>query len=171
MPKLFHEIKIINVMMMLCCAAALTACTKAPTSNVPSSNAPLNANGNAQSSASPVSGDRTSSPMAAYRETYEATKRGDLDGYKRSVTQATLDLVTETAKRDGQTLDEALRQAMTTTPIPPSMPEMRNEKIDGERATIEVRVGSQWVTLPYAKENGEWKMALERSNDVTISDK
>lgn len=169
MHKLFHEFKIINVMMLLCLAAFLTACSKAPTSNAtPSANSSSNT---AQSSANPVTGDRTSSPKAAYRETYEATKRGDLEAYKRNVTQATLDLIEENAKKAGLTLDEALRKAMTTTPLPPTLPELRNEKIEGDRATIEVGVGGQWVTLPYAKENGEWKMALERNEDVTISDK
>ena len=167
MHKLCHEFKITNVMMVLCAAAFLAACGKAPTPNA----APGANSSAARSSASPASGDSTSSPMAAYRETYDATKRGDLEGYKRNVTQATLDLIEKNAKEAGLTLDDALRKAMTSTPIPPTLPEMRNEKIDGDRATIEVSVGNQWVTLPYAKENGTWKMALERSADVTITDK
>jgi len=168
MHRLFHEFKVINVAMLLCVAAFLTACSKAPTSNAAPS---ANSSSTAQSSANPVSGDSSSSPMAAYRETYESTKRGDLEGYKRNVTKATLDLIEENAKQAGLSLDEALRKAMTTTPIPPTLPEMRNEKIEGDKATIEVGIGGQWVTLPYSKEDGRWKMALEISSDVTISDK
>jgi hypothetical protein len=166
MRKLFQERQVVYLGVMLCLAASLIACNKTPRQNATS-----NQTSTTQSSTASVSRDSSSSPMAAYRLTFEAMKRGDLEAYKRGVTQATLDLVEETAKRSGLSLDEALRQTMTNTPLPETVPEMRNERIAGDTATIEVNVANQWVTIPYAKENGEWKLAMERSQEITISDK
>ena len=44
------------------------------------------------------------------------------------------------------------------------MPETRNEKIDGETATLEVKneKTDKWDTLPFVKENSEWKIALDK---------
>jgi len=42
------------------------------------------------------------------------------------------------------------------------MPEMRNEKIDGEKATLEVKDpnNDKWDPVPFVKEDGSWKIAL-----------
>jgi hypothetical protein len=44
------------------------------------------------------------------------------------------------------------------------IPETRNEKITGDTATLEVKneKTSKWDTLPFVKENGEWKIALDK---------
>ena len=40
---------------------------------------------------------------------------------------------------------------------------MRNENIAGERATVEVKnkLADKWATLPFIKEDGVWKIALD----------
>ena len=36
---------------------------------------------------------------------------------------------------------------------------LRNEKIDGDKATLEIENSSgQWETVPFVNENGEWKI-------------
>jgi hypothetical protein len=44
------------------------------------------------------------------------------------------------------------------------MPETRNEKINGDMATLEVKneKTDKWDPLPFVKENGEWKIALDK---------
>ncbi len=44
------------------------------------------------------------------------------------------------------------------------LPETRNEKITGDTATLEVKNDKtgKWDTLPFVKENGEWKIALDK---------
>ena len=37
------------------------------------------------------------------------------------------------------------------------MPEMRNEKIEGDKATLESKSGEGWRKLSFTKEDGVWK--------------
>lgn len=111
--------------------------------------------------------DRSLSPMAALRATMEAAKRGDWEVYKRGLSQATLKQDEENAKREGLSLEEKYQKAFAKLTIP----QMRNEKIDGDTATLEVSydsLGTQWLILPFVKENGEWKIARERYGEVAL---
>ncbi len=42
------------------------------------------------------------------------------------------------------------------------MPEMRNEKVDGDKATVEMKndKNGEWDEVPFVKEDGSWKIAL-----------
>jgi len=44
------------------------------------------------------------------------------------------------------------------------IPETKNEKIDGDSATIEVKEDGdkEWTSIPFAKEDGGWKMAFDK---------
>ena len=44
------------------------------------------------------------------------------------------------------------------------MPELRNEKITGDTATVEMKrdKSDKWDTVPFVKEDGEWKIAFDR---------
>jgi hypothetical protein len=57
---------------------------------------------------------------------------------------------------------EGLKQA--SAEVPETMPETRNEKIDGDTATLEVKDDKKdkWETIHFAKEDGEWKLALDK---------
>lgn len=48
------------------------------------------------------------------------------------------------------------------------MPEMRNEKIDGDKATMEIKEpkGDKWETMNFVKENGGWKISLFSKDQV-----
>ena len=41
---------------------------------------------------------------------------------------------------------------------------MRNEKIEGDTATIELKnaTTNNWQTVPFVKEDGNWKLALDK---------
>lgn len=44
------------------------------------------------------------------------------------------------------------------------LPEMREEKIEGDKATVEVQNmldKREYEKIPFVKENGEWKVALD----------
>jgi hypothetical protein len=43
-------------------------------------------------------------------------------------------------------------------------PELRNERIEGDEATVEVKnsVTGEWESLPFVKEDGLWKLSLDR---------
>ncbi len=75
-----------------------------------------------------------------------------------------LDFLTEMGQLGDkkQTLDEILmdggKELITD--------ETRNEKIDGDRATVEYRSeGDDWDTMDFVKEDGVWKMSLPAGGD------
>ena len=51
-----------------------------------------------------------------------------------------------------------------TEDVPATLPEMRNEKIAGDRATIELRNHrtKEWEPVAFVKEKGAWKLALPK---------
>jgi hypothetical protein len=53
-----------------------------------------------------------------------------------------------------------------TARVPPTLPNMRNEKIAGERATLEVRNDEtkQWDTIKFVKQKGSRKLALHETD-------
>ena len=44
------------------------------------------------------------------------------------------------------------------------MPETRNEKITGDTATLEIKneKTGKWDSLPFVKEDSEWKIAFDK---------
>ena len=71
-------------------------------------------------------------------------------------------MMEENAKQQNSTVDELLKKD-SGAPFE-ELPEMRNEKITGDAATVEVKDknSEKWVTLPFVKEDGVWKVALDK---------
>jgi len=67
------------------------------------------------------------------------------------------------AKEQNKTTDEMLKE-VDKDDKSEKMPETRNEKITGDTATLEVKNDktNRWDALPFVKENGEWKIALDK---------
>jgi hypothetical protein len=136
-----------------------TACSKSP-SNANNSNSTANsANTNSSSAASTTTGGG-GAIKAAYTAFYEAGKRGDIQGVKRGMSAGTLKMLEEGAKKQGKSVDEALKADMN---VPARLPEMENEKIDGDTATLDLKdEDGTRITMPFVKENGEWKVAVDK---------
>jgi hypothetical protein len=68
----------------------------------------------------------------------------------------------EFMKKSGQNLDDQLKQQLESPDLPmPESLETRNEKIDGETATLEYKdVRGVWKIGHFVKEGGEWKMKI-----------
>lgn len=101
------------------------------------------------------------SPTETMKALNEAAKKKDTAAIKKFVSKGTLALMEDRAKEQGTTLDELLKSD-DGTPFD-ELPEMRNENIVGEKATLEVKDTSEdeWTTLPFVKEDGVWKIALD----------
>lgn len=71
-------------------------------------------------------------------------------------------MMEENAKSQNTTVDELLAKG-SAAPFE-ELPVMRNEKIAGDTATVEVKDKSseKWTTLPFVKEDGGWKVALDK---------
>jgi len=105
-------------------------------------------------------GKKASTPTEAFKSFYEAAKAKDAATIKRLLAKDALSKMEERAKQDKKSLDDFI-VTQTQSGIPPSLPDTRNEKIDGDHATLEFKGpggDSDWRTIPFIKEDGEWKI-------------
>lgn len=104
----------------------------------------------------------TPSPTDTLKTFIEASKNKDAEKIKKTLSKGTISIIEETAKTQNTTVDELLKKdnGMTVK----EMPEMRNEKIEGDAATLEVKnvVTGDFDTIPFVKEDGGWKIALDK---------
>lgn len=110
-----------------------------------------------------------SSPSATLKAYFEALQKKDAAGLKKTLSKGTLEMFEQFAKAQNppKTLDEALQTGLassTATADSNKVPETRNEKIDGEKATLEVKneKTGAWETVPFVKEEGAWKIAFDQ---------
>jgi len=108
---------------------------------------------------------QTKSPSDVLKTLNEASKSKDVAAIKNSVSKGTLNLIEESAKAQNTTVDELL-QKDNGAPFK-DLPEMRNEKIEGDTATIELKnaTSNDWETVPFVKEDGAWRLALDKYLD------
>ena len=102
------------------------------------------------------------SPTETMKALNEASRKKDAETIKKLVSKGTLDLLEQSAQRQQTTVDELLKRD-EGAPFQ-ELPETRNEKITGDTATIEIKnnATNDWETMPFVRENGVWKIALDR---------
>jgi hypothetical protein len=154
------------VMMTLALAAA---CTTTPTTNsngAASSNTANASNARPAATATPATAATSSSlstPTKTFMAFYEASKNKNVPAVMGTLSKDSVDFLTAEAKKENKTLEAALTESLKTSDVPATAPETRNEKIDGDKATLEVKddkVADKWDTFNFVKENGEWKLKL-----------
>jgi hypothetical protein len=101
-------------------------------------------------------------PTAALRAYYEASMRKDVAAAKRYLSAGTMRMVEETAKEGGRTADEALEEGARLNPMT-VLPELSEEKISGDTATVVATAQGRPLTMQMVKEGGEWKVALDKT--------
>ena len=101
-------------------------------------------------------------PTNTFMAFYEASKKNDVEGVKRTLSKDSLEFLTEAAKQEKKSLEEALTESLKKADVPTTTPEVRNEKIDGDKATLEIKddKSGRWETFNFARENNEWKIKL-----------
>ena len=151
------------------------ACSKAANSNNANSggantNASTNTNTKSTTTSSQTSLD-LSSPTSAFKAFYDAAKNKNADALRKSLSKGSIAFLEAGAKAQNKTIEEVVAASSP----PASQPETRNEKITGDTATLEVKDADtgNWETLNFVRENGEWKVALDKGtgNDNSDSDK
>lgn len=109
------------------------------------------------------------SPAATLRTYVEASQQKDIEAMKRQLSQESLVMMEGYAKQQDTTVDEILRKGSAVEID--KIPEMRNEKIEGDAATVEVKNelnGNFDLKLFFVRENGVWKIALDRYRDEML---
>ncbi len=105
-------------------------------------------------------------PTDTFKAYFEAQKKKDIAGMKQTLSKTSLAMMEASAKQQEMTLDKMI-QSQLENPASKidKLPESRNEKIDGNTATLELRNedAKRWDTMYFNKEDGKWKIALDRT--------
>lgn len=105
--------------------------------------------------------EQKKTPTETLRALSEASKKKDTEAIKSLLSKGTLDLLEQSARRQEKSVDELLKQE-NGAPFQ-ELPEIKNEQVTGETASVEVKnnVTGEFDKIPFVKENGVWKLALD----------
>lgn len=108
----------------------------------------------------------SSSPTKTFNAFFEAQKKKDVEGMKKTLSKGSMAMMEKAAKEQNKTVDKALTEGFESPGAKnDKMPETRNEKIDGDSATLEVQneETKKWDKVYFVKEDSEWKIALDKT--------
>jgi hypothetical protein len=111
------------------------------------------------------------SPSATFKTYFEAQQKKDIAGMKRTLSKTSLAVMEASAKEQGATVDKMIQTQLDNSPSRlDKLPEMRNEKINGDSATIELHNedANRWDTMYFVSEDGGWKIALDRTMEEML---
>lgn len=114
---------------------------------------------------------KAATPVETFMTYTKAIKAKDTTTMKLLLSDATIRMHQQEAKAQGVTVDDIVKRETLFSESQKSV-EFRNEKIDGEKATIEVKNSfGSWETLPFVREDGVWKIdkvgfANQMQNDI-----
>ena len=101
---------------------------------------------------------QAATPVRTFQTYVKALKKKDLTTVKLLLSSDTIKMHEQEAKAEGVTLDDIVKRE-TLLGEGQTMVEYRNEKIDGDKATLEFKNSyGAWETLPFLRENGDWKI-------------
>ena len=105
-------------------------------------------------------------PTDTFKAYFEAQKTKDVAGMKQTLSKSSLAMMEASAKVQGVTVDKMIAgQLENPSGRIDKLPESRNEKVNGDNATIELRNedANRWDTMYFVKEDSKWKIALDRT--------
>jgi len=146
------------ILLTIAAAAFNFACGDAATEtakiNAPSGN-------NAPTTQTKTATVKMSTPTEANESLFNAIKSKDKAAVKQLVSKDTLEILEAAAKEKKMTLDELLDKQFFVNVTLPAKLEQRNEKITGDKATVEMFTDqNEWTPSNFVKEGGAWKVAL-----------
>ncbi len=120
--------------------------------------------------------EKPSTPLETLKLYTTAIKKKDTTTMKLLLSDASIKMSEQEAKAQNVNLDDIVKRETLFTETQKSV-EFRNEKIEGERATIEMKDStSAWNVVPFVREEGIWKIdkqgiANQMMQDSEQSDK
>jgi PBP1b-binding outer membrane lipoprotein LpoB len=158
--------------MVTAAIALLTGCSKGTSNNTSvntnsttSASPAATATQPSTNTTAPTTSNSGPSPTEAFTSYYEAIKRKDVEGVKNVFSKGTLSMMEERAKKTNTTVDAVMKEGLEEAgkDVPAELPQIRNEKVDGDRATLEVRNDKEdkWELLHFVREDGQWKIAFD----------
>lgn len=149
--------KIIVLALALSVLAFAAGCSK----NANTTNSTNSTNtGNKTSTTSTTTSSTGLSPKDTVKAYYDAAAKKDIAAAKGYLSQGTMAMMEEGAKKMGKTLDEAMKEGANA---PVVTPEFGAETITGDTATVEIKgPAGEMIKMPMVKEGGQWKLALDK---------
>lgn len=112
----------------------------------------------AVASCSSSNAPQTKTPLETLQTYVKAFQKKDYTTMKLLLSEATIKMHQQAAKDQGVTLDDIVQRETLISPEQKTA-EFRNQKIDGEKATIEMKNSfGAWDTINFVREEGTWKI-------------
>jgi hypothetical protein len=108
-------------------------------------------------------------PVETFQTYVKAFKKKDITTMKLLLSSDTIKMHEQEAKAEGVTLDDIVKRETLLDPGQTTV-EYRNEKVNGDKATLEFKNGEFWETIPFVKEDGEWKIDKKGYADQMMQD-
>ena len=108
---------------------------------------------------------QNSTPTAALKSYLAAANKKDVAAMKMLLSNGTLELTEENALAQNKSVDEMIKaDAERSINLKVHEAETRNEIITGDEGSLEIKNAQTggWDKLYFAKENGAWKIAIDK---------
>ena len=138
--------------------ATTNATTNTNQANKPETNTTAN---DTKTESNSTASNSPSTPTAAYKAAYAARKNKDIKTLKQLISKDMFEFFEMMDDNKPNAVDEGLKE-MCESPQGAS-DESRNEKITGDKATLEyLDKSGAWKTMDLVKENGGWKLTIAK---------
>ena len=114
--------------------------------------------------------DKPDTPVETFKTYISAVKKKDLTRMKFLLSDDSIKMHEQEAKAQNVTLDDIVKRETLFTEGQ-KVVEFRNEKIEGDKATLEVKNAyGTWETVPFVREDNEWKIDKKGYTDRLMQD-
>jgi anti-sigma28 factor (negative regulator of flagellin synthesis) len=114
--------------------------------------------------------EKNSTPLETLKAYTVAIKKKDTTTMKLLLSDASIKMAKQEADAQGVTLDDIVKRETLFNETQTTV-EFRNEKIEGERATIEMKDSSnKWNVVQFVREEGIWKIDKQGIADQLLQD-
>jgi hypothetical protein len=101
---------------------------------------------------------KVASPVETFKTYTKAIRQKDLTTMKLLLSAATIKMHEKEARAQGVTVDDIVKHETLFGENQKTV-EFRDEKIDGDKATLQVKNSfGTWETVPFVREDGVWKI-------------
>jgi hypothetical protein len=113
---------------------------------------------------------RPATPKETFMTYIKALKAKDYTTMKLLLSDATIKMHEKEAKAQGVTVDDIVKRETLLSEKQTAV-EYKNEKISGDKASLQVKNSyGSWETVPFAREDGVWKIDKQSFADQMLQD-
>jgi hypothetical protein len=117
-----------------------------------------------------ASESKPDTPIDSFKAYITAVKQKNTTKMKMLLSAESIKMHEQEAKAQNLTLDDIVRRETLFTEGQKTV-EFRNQKIEGDKATLEVKNSfGSWETVPFVREDDEWKIDKKGYADNLMND-